>query len=158
GEPGARRGAGDGSQPAAPADGDRLTGRGRLGAPGPEGRRTEERGARESLPGVARDWRGEQRPCDRAESQAGGVVAGGAELRLQRGPGRPAPPPSDHVCTTPRIRTSMMQRPLVSSFVCLALLSLPALVRGQGTLSTQGFGYPTGEMSTRALGAGGATS
>jgi len=52
----------------------------------------------------------------------------------------------------------MMQRPLVSSFVCLTLLSLPALVRGQGTLSTQGFGYPTGEMSTRALGAGGATS
>jgi hypothetical protein len=52
----------------------------------------------------------------------------------------------------------MMQRALTSSFVCLALLSLPALVRAQGTLSTQGFGYPTGEMSTRALGAGGATS
>lgn len=52
----------------------------------------------------------------------------------------------------------MMQRVLTSSFVCLTLLSLPALVRAQGTLSTQGFGYPTGEMSTRALGAGGATS
>jgi hypothetical protein len=52
----------------------------------------------------------------------------------------------------------MMQRVLTSLFVCLALLSLPALVRAQGTLSTQGFGYPTGEMSTRALGAGGATS
>ena len=52
----------------------------------------------------------------------------------------------------------MMQRALTSSFVCLALLSLPALARAQGTLSTQGFGYPTGEMSTRALGAGGATS
>jgi hypothetical protein len=52
----------------------------------------------------------------------------------------------------------MMPRTLTSSFVCLALLSLPALVRAQGTLSTQGFGYPTGEMSTRALGAGGATS
>jgi hypothetical protein len=52
----------------------------------------------------------------------------------------------------------MMQRALTSSFVCLALLSLPVLGRAQGTLSTQGFGYPTGEMSTRALGAGGATS
>ncbi|HEX7981176.1 MAG TPA: hypothetical protein VF461_21385 [Gemmatimonadaceae bacterium] len=52
----------------------------------------------------------------------------------------------------------MMQRTLTSSFVCLALLSLPAVVRAQGTLSTQGFGYPTGEMSTRAIGAGGATS
>src|SRR4051812_28489277 len=52
----------------------------------------------------------------------------------------------------------MMQRTLTSSFVCLALLSLPVVVRAQGTLSTQGFGYPTGEMSTRALGAGGATS
>ena len=52
----------------------------------------------------------------------------------------------------------MMQRALTSSCVCLALLSLPALARAQGTLSTQGFGYPTGEMSTRALGAGGATS
>jgi len=52
----------------------------------------------------------------------------------------------------------MMQRALVSSFVCLALLSLPALGRAQGTLSTQGFGYPTGEMSTRAMGAGGATA
>jgi hypothetical protein len=52
----------------------------------------------------------------------------------------------------------MMQRALTSSFVCLALLSLPVVVRAQGTLSTQGFGYPTGEMSTRALGAGGATS
>jgi hypothetical protein len=52
----------------------------------------------------------------------------------------------------------MMQRALVSSFVCLTLLALPAMGRAQGTLSTQGFGYPTGEMSTRAIGAGGATS
>ena len=52
----------------------------------------------------------------------------------------------------------MMPRALTSSFVCLALLSLPAMVRAQGTLSTQGFGYPTGEMSTRAIGAGGATA
>ena len=51
-----------------------------------------------------------------------------------------------------------MHRVLTSSFVCLTLLALPALGRAHGTLSTQGFGYPTGEMSTRALGAGGATS
>ena len=30
----------------------------------------------------------------------------------------------------------MMQRVLTSSFVCLTLLSLPALVGAQGTLST----------------------
>jgi hypothetical protein len=39
-----------------------------------------------------------------------------------------------------------------------ALLSLPATVGAQGTLSTQGFGYPTGQMSTRTLGTGGALS
>lgn len=37
-----------------------------------------------------------------------------------------------------------------------ALVALPAAARGQGTLSTQGFGYPGGQLSTRALGAGGA--
>ena len=37
-----------------------------------------------------------------------------------------------------------------------ALLVLPAAVGAQGTLSTQGFGYPTGQMSTRTLGTGGA--
>lgn len=52
----------------------------------------------------------------------------------------------------------MTQRTLVSSLVCLALVSLPAVIRAQGTLSTQGFGYPTGEMSTRAIGAGGSTA
>src|SRR5258705_12870340 len=52
----------------------------------------------------------------------------------------------------------MTMRALSSSLVCLALLSLPAVLRAQGTLSTQGFGYPTGEMSTRAIGAGGATA
>jgi hypothetical protein len=40
----------------------------------------------------------------------------------------------------------------------LALLSFPLVGRAQGTLSTQGFGYPTGEMSTRAIGSGGATA
>lgn len=36
------------------------------------------------------------------------------------------------------------------------LLALPVSVMAQGTLSTQGFGYPTGTLSTRSLGAGGA--
>jgi hypothetical protein len=38
----------------------------------------------------------------------------------------------------------------------LALAGLPALARAQGTLSTLGFGYPAGQISTRSLGAGGA--
>jgi hypothetical protein len=36
------------------------------------------------------------------------------------------------------------------------LLAVPA-AHAQGALSTQGFGYPPGQLSTRALGAGGAT-
>ena len=36
------------------------------------------------------------------------------------------------------------------------LLALPALASAQGTLSTQGFGYPAGQLSTRSLGTGGA--
>ncbi len=40
--------------------------------------------------------------------------------------------------------------------LCLALVLLPAAAGAQGTLSTQGFGYPGGQLSTRALGAGGA--
>jgi hypothetical protein len=36
------------------------------------------------------------------------------------------------------------------------LLLLPLAARAQGTLSTQGFGYPTGQISARALAAGGA--
>jgi hypothetical protein len=36
------------------------------------------------------------------------------------------------------------------------VLAVPAFARAQGTLSTQGFGYPTSGMSTRSLGAGGA--
>jgi hypothetical protein len=39
-----------------------------------------------------------------------------------------------------------------------ALLALPAMSGAQGTLSTQGFGYPSGQMSTRTLGTGGALS
>jgi hypothetical protein len=36
------------------------------------------------------------------------------------------------------------------------LVALPAAALAQGTLSTQGFGYPTGALSTRTLGTGGA--
>jgi hypothetical protein len=52
----------------------------------------------------------------------------------------------------------MMTR--IRAAVTLAALTLaaPALARAQGTLSTQGFGYPTGQMSTRSLGTGGATA
>jgi hypothetical protein len=45
------------------------------------------------------------------------------------------------------------------SFAPIALLALvftSSLAGAQGTLSTQGFGYPTSGMSTRTLGAGGA--
>jgi hypothetical protein len=40
-------------------------------------------------------------------------------------------------------------------FAAMTLAS-PAVGRAQGTLSTQGFGYPTSGMSTRSLGTGGA--
>jgi hypothetical protein len=52
----------------------------------------------------------------------------------------------------------MTMRSLTAVLLGVALLGPPALARAQGTLSTQGFGYPTGEMSARALGAGGATA
>ena len=39
-----------------------------------------------------------------------------------------------------------------------ALIVLPVVSGAQGTLSTQGFGYPAGQMSTRTLGTGGALS
>jgi hypothetical protein len=45
-----------------------------------------------------------------------------------------------------------------TSFRLLAALltALPSVALAQGTLSTQGFGYPTGSFSTRTLGTGGA--
>lgn len=44
-----------------------------------------------------------------------------------------------------------------SPLLLAALLAFPAASRAQGTLSTQGFGYPGGgQASTRSLGAGGA--
>jgi hypothetical protein len=46
-------------------------------------------------------------------------------------------------------------RTLSRRLVAAALLGLPAVAGAQGTLSTQGFGYPTGQMSTRTLGTGG---
>lgn len=45
-----------------------------------------------------------------------------------------------------------MRRLLVSIAV---LLAMPALSMAQGSISTQGFGYPTGGLSTRAAAAGG---
>ncbi len=41
--------------------------------------------------------------------------------------------------------------------VAAASLVLSATTQAQGTLSTLGFGYPSGQLSTRSLGAGGAT-
>ena len=46
----------------------------------------------------------------------------------------------------------MMQRFFVTT---LALLGIPALTMAQGSISTQGFGYPPGGLSTRAGAAGG---
>jgi hypothetical protein len=39
-----------------------------------------------------------------------------------------------------------------------AILAAPAALRAQGTVSAQGFGYPPGQLSTQALGSGGATA
>ena len=49
---------------------------------------------------------------------------------------------------------SLSLRPALAA----VLLALPAVAAAQGTLSTQGFGYPAGQMSTRTLGTGGALS
>lgn len=46
----------------------------------------------------------------------------------------------------------------LSRVLAAALFALPAAASAQGTLSTQGFGYPSGQMSTRTLGTGGAVS
>lgn len=47
-------------------------------------------------------------------------------------------------------------RSLRLHLVGAALLASPAALLAQGTLSTQGFGYPAGQLSTRTLGTGGA--
>lgn len=42
--------------------------------------------------------------------------------------------------------------------VRLALLALPTVLQAQGSLAVQGFGYPTGQLSTGSLGQGGANA
>jgi hypothetical protein len=49
-----------------------------------------------------------------------------------------------------------MTRRFLPALLAGALIVGPAVAGAQGTLSTQGFGYPSGGMSTRSLGAGGA--
>lgn len=49
----------------------------------------------------------------------------------------------------------MMPRASLRLAACL-VAALPCAALAQGTLSTQGFGYPTGTLSTRSLGTGGA--
>lgn len=46
----------------------------------------------------------------------------------------------------------MSRRPLLF----LAALALPAIARAQGSIAAQGFGYPTGQLTARALATGGA--
>lgn len=50
----------------------------------------------------------------------------------------------------------MTTRRITSFLAGVATLAIATAAHAQGTLSTQGFGYPTGGMSARALGAGGA--
>jgi hypothetical protein len=47
-------------------------------------------------------------------------------------------------------------RPLSLRLLTAALLGLPVAAGAQGTLSTQGLGYPGGQLSTRSLATGGA--
>lgn len=50
-----------------------------------------------------------------------------------------------------------LSSPLLTAFgAAVTLLALAGTLSAQGTLSSQGFGYPTGQLSLRALGAGGA--
>ena len=49
----------------------------------------------------------------------------------------------------------MMRRTSLLAALCVAALATPVLVEAQGTLSTQGFGYPTGLGSTRVRSTGG---
>ncbi len=54
----------------------------------------------------------------------------------------------------------MTRRLLISAIVCTLAPAVysPVVAHAQGALSTQGFGYPLGQHSTRSLGAGGALS
>ena len=49
----------------------------------------------------------------------------------------------------------MSRPPFVAFAALLALVSGAQAARAQGTLSTQGFGYPAGGLSTRAASTGG---
>lgn len=49
-----------------------------------------------------------------------------------------------------------MRPSIAYRLVAAAALCLPGFAHAQGTLSTLGFGYPSGQLSTRALGTGGA--
>lgn len=51
--------------------------------------------------------------------------------------------------------TCTSRRGLVRAALVLVGAALPAGLAAQGSLGTQGFGYPTGQLSTRALGTGG---
>ena len=48
----------------------------------------------------------------------------------------------------------MMSRFIRWSTFAVALVAMPSVVMAQGTLSTQGFGYPPGQLSTRSLATG----
>ncbi|MEO8561968.1 MAG: hypothetical protein ABI601_07835 [bacterium] len=50
----------------------------------------------------------------------------------------------------------MIVRTRTTLLIALALVGLPAMGRAQGTLSTLGFGYPAGQISTRSAATGGA--
>jgi hypothetical protein len=50
----------------------------------------------------------------------------------------------------------MITRTRAAVLLAAMTFIVPALARAQGTLSTQGFGYPTSGMSARSLGTGGA--
>jgi hypothetical protein len=53
--------------------------------------------------------------------------------------------------------TPRLQRAVLAAVLALVGLGRPASVAAQGALSAQGFGYPPGGLSARAIGAAGAT-
>src|SRR5688500_1817380 len=89
-------------------------------------------------------------------------AAGRAALLLSGGGGGGPPPAPVELRSSNRFRTSLMpertfviSRPLVA---LAALLLVGARADAQGTLAGQGFGFAPGQLSTRALGSGGATA
>jgi hypothetical protein len=51
-----------------------------------------------------------------------------------------------------------MRRPMTRSLLVVVIGLSPALLHAQGSLGTQGYGYPGGQLSSAALGIGGATA